>query len=60
MGFNKVQNGHTKYLAVSKKTAIEATENGLPALAGVEPLIVAELQERCHRHYGGTLNAVIS
>jgi hypothetical protein len=40
-----------------RKAAIEASESGLPALAGVEPLIVAELGERYHPHDGGTLNA---
>jgi hypothetical protein len=40
-----------------RKAAIEATENGLPALAGVEPLIVAALADRYHPHDGGTVNA---
>jgi hypothetical protein len=40
-----------------RKAAIEATEKGLPALAGVERLIVEELGERYHPHDGGTMNA---
>jgi hypothetical protein len=37
--------------------AIEATENGLPALAGVERPIVRELGNRYHPHDLGTANA---
>ena len=37
--------------------AIEATANGLPALAGVEPLIVSELGDHYHPHDLGTANA---
>jgi hypothetical protein len=40
-----------------RKEAIEATEKGLPALAGIEPLIVNALGERYHPHDGGTPNA---
>ena len=40
-----------------RKAAIVATEEGLPALAGVEPLFTAELGERYHPHDGGTMNA---
>jgi hypothetical protein len=40
-----------------RKAAVEATEKGLPALAGVEPMFVASLGERYHPHDGGTLNA---
>jgi hypothetical protein len=41
----------------SQKAAIEATERGLPALAGVEQFIRAELGERYHPHDQGTMNA---
>ena len=34
-----------------------AVEKGLPALAGVDPLIAAALGERYHPHNGGTVNA---
>jgi hypothetical protein len=37
--------------------AIEAMANGLPALAGVEPLIANELGDRYHPHDLGTANA---
>lgn len=40
-----------------RKAAIGATENGLPALAGVDPLISADLGERYNPHDGGTVNA---
>ena len=40
-----------------RAAAVEATDKGLPALAGVEPLIVAALGERYHPHDGGTVNA---
>jgi hypothetical protein len=40
-----------------RKAAVEATEKGLPALAGIEPLIVAALGDRYHPHDGGTVNA---
>jgi len=40
-----------------RKLAVEATENGLPALAGIEPMFVAALGERYHPHDGGTMNA---
>jgi hypothetical protein len=40
-----------------KKAAVAATEAGLPALAGVEPLIVANLAERYHPHNDGTRSA---
>lgn len=37
--------------------AIEATNKGLPALAGVEPFISADLGDRYNPHDGGTMNA---
>jgi hypothetical protein len=37
--------------------AIDAYDQGLPALAGVDPLISAALGERYHPHNGGTINA---
>lgn len=40
-----------------KKAAVAATEAGLPALAGVEPLIVADLGDRYHPHNDGTKSA---
>jgi hypothetical protein len=40
-----------------RKSAVEATEKGLPALAGVEPLIIASLGNRYQPHDGGTVNA---
>lgn len=58
-------NKHQAYLKMEeivwsvdgRKAAIAATEKGLPALAGVEPLFTAELGERYHPHDGGTMNA---
>jgi hypothetical protein len=43
--------------AEGRKAAVEATEKGLPALAGIERLIVAALGDRYHPHDGGTVNA---
>jgi hypothetical protein len=43
--------------ADGRKAALDATKRGFPALAGIEPLIVAELGERYHPHDGGTINA---
>ncbi|OBQ82992.1 hypothetical protein [Mesorhizobium sp. WSM3873] len=40
-----------------KKLLLEATEAGLPALAGVEPLIVADLGAQYHPHDLGTVDA---
>jgi hypothetical protein len=40
-----------------RKAAVEATQKGLPALAGIEPLIVVALGDRYHPHDGGTINA---
>src|SRR5579859_4388883 len=40
-----------------RKAAIEATEKGLPALAGVDPLLSAKLGELYMPHDGGTVNA---
>lgn len=40
-----------------KKLLVEATEAGLPALAGVEPLIVADLGVQYHPHDLGTVDA---
>src|SRR5262245_26579394 len=40
-----------------KKLLVQATEAGLPALAGVEPLIVADLGDRYHPHDLGTVDA---
>jgi hypothetical protein len=40
-----------------RKAGVKATEEGLPALAGIEPLIVAALGDRYHPHDGGTVNA---
>lgn len=40
-----------------RRTAIDATAQGLPALAGVEPLIVADLGDRYHPHNDGTKSA---
>lgn len=43
--------------AEGKKAAVVATEAGLPALAGVEPLIVADLGDHYHPHNDGTKSA---
>jgi hypothetical protein len=43
--------------AKGRGAAIEATEKGIPALAGIEPLIVAKLGDRYHPHDGGTVSA---
>lgn len=40
-----------------KKAAVAATDASLPALAGVEPLIVADLGDRYHPHNDGTKSA---
>jgi hypothetical protein len=40
-----------------RAAAVNAVEQGLPALAGVDPLIAAALGERYHPHNGGTINA---
>ncbi|TBE45446.1 hypothetical protein ELH02_14220 [Rhizobium ruizarguesonis] len=40
-----------------KNAAVAATAAGLPALAGVEPLIVADLGDRYHPHNDGTKSA---
>lgn len=40
-----------------RKAAIEATESGLPALAGIEPQFVAALGDKYHPHDGGTVQA---
>ncbi|GEC31681.1 hypothetical protein N181_01885 [Sinorhizobium fredii USDA 205] len=40
-----------------KKAAVATTEAGLPALAGVEPFIVANLGDRYHPHNDGTKSA---
>ena len=40
-----------------KRRIVEANEAGLPALAGVEPLIVADLGDRYHPHDLGTADA---
>jgi hypothetical protein len=40
-----------------KPEALEAVEAGLPALAGIEPFICAELGDRYHPQNGGTINA---
>ncbi|RUX73383.1 hypothetical protein EN925_00885 [Mesorhizobium sp. M7A.F.Ca.US.006.04.2.1] len=40
-----------------KRLMLEATEAGLPALAGVEPLIVADLGPLYHPHDLGTVDA---
>jgi hypothetical protein len=40
-----------------RAAAIKSIESGLPALAGIEPLIVAAVGSRYHPHDGGTLNA---
>ena len=40
-----------------RKAAVEASEKGLPALAGVEPLLIKSLGNRYQPHDGGTLNA---
>lgn len=40
-----------------REAAIKAVEEGLPALAGVDPLIYAALGERYHPHNAGTINA---
>ncbi|MBR0959528.1 hypothetical protein [Bradyrhizobium japonicum] len=40
-----------------REAAIRAVEEGLPALAGVDPLIHASLGERYHPHNAGTINA---
>lgn len=43
--------------AEGRAAAIEAVEDGLPALAGVDPLIKAALGDRYHMHNSGTVNA---
>jgi hypothetical protein len=43
--------------ATGRQAAIEVSEKGLPALAGVEPMIVQALGPRYHPHDGGTVNA---
>ncbi|MCH6206346.1 hypothetical protein L3V16_21210 [Brucella ciceri] len=43
--------------AEARPLLIEATERGLPALAGVEPLIVADLGTRYTPHDQGTVSA---
>ncbi|ESX15952.1 hypothetical protein [Mesorhizobium sp. LSJC264A00] len=40
-----------------KRLLVEATEAGMPALAGVEPLIVADLGVLYHPHDLGTVDA---
>lgn len=40
-----------------KRLLVQATESGLPALAGVEPLIIADLGKRYHPHDLGTVHA---
>jgi hypothetical protein len=40
-----------------RAAAVIAVEKGLPALAGVDPLIAAALGERHNPHNGGTVNA---
>lgn len=40
-----------------RTAAVKAVEEGLPALAGVDPMIAAELGDRYHPHNGGTINA---
>jgi hypothetical protein len=40
-----------------RTAALQAVSEGLPALAGVDPLIKAELGERYHPHNAGTINA---
>jgi hypothetical protein len=40
-----------------RAAALSAVENGLPALAGVDPLISSALGDRYHPHNGGTINA---
>lgn len=40
-----------------KRLLVEATEAGLPALAGIEPLIVADLGPLYHPHDLGTVDA---
>ena len=40
-----------------KKAVIRATEDGMPALAGVEPMIVEDLGDRYHPHDLGTVDA---
>jgi hypothetical protein len=43
--------------AQGRAAALEATEKGFPALAGVDPLISADLGDRYNPHDGGTVNA---
>jgi len=40
-----------------RTAALQAVSAGLPALAGVDPLLKAELGERYHPHNAGTINA---
>jgi hypothetical protein len=40
-----------------RAAAVNAVEQGLPALAGIDPLVAAALGERYHPHNGGTINA---
>jgi hypothetical protein len=43
--------------AQGRAAALEATGKGLPALAGVDPLISADLGSQYNPHDGGTVNA---
>lgn len=43
--------------AEGRRATIGATESGLPALAGIEPLFIAALGDRYHPHDGGTVQA---
>ncbi|HEX5508861.1 MAG TPA: hypothetical protein VFX37_10195 [Pseudolabrys sp.] len=43
--------------AEGRLAAIDATEKGLPALAGMEHMIVDALGDRYHPHDGGTVSA---
>lgn len=43
--------------AEAKSAAVRAVENGLPAMAGVDPILQRVMGERYGREYQGTMNA---
>ena len=43
--------------SAGRAAAIAATEQGLPAMAGIDPLLQADLGKQYHQHDQGTMNA---
>jgi hypothetical protein len=43
--------------SAGRAAAIAATEQGLPAMAGIDPLLQADLGEQYHPHDQATMNA---